>query len=86
MAAGLTLPLCLVAIDLTLPKTVRPMSDNPDPIRRRFLAGVPLASVSLALGAGAAEAAVPAPLSVDPRQPQFVTTDHVATYYRLSRS
>ncbi|MBU2359466.1 hypothetical protein [Loktanella sp. M215] len=62
------------------------MPDTPDPIRRRLLAGVPLASVSLALGAGTAEAAAPIVLPVDPRQPQFVTTDHVATYYRLSRS
>ena len=60
-------------------------TDSPDPIRRRLLAGVPLASASLALGATTAEAA-PAPGPVDPRQPRFDTTDHVATYYRLARS
>ena len=61
------------------------MTDTPDPIRRRLLAGVPLASASLALGATTVEAA-PAPVPVDPRQPHFDTTDHVATYYRLARS
>ncbi len=60
------------------------MTDNPDPIRRRLLAGVPLASATLALGATTAKAA--APVEVDPRQPLFNTTDHVATYYKLARS
>ncbi len=62
------------------------MADTPDPIRRRLLAGVPLASASLALGGTAASAADVAPVPVDPRQPRFNTTDHVATYYRLARS
>ena len=61
------------------------MSDTPDPIRRRLLAGVPLATASLALGAKSV-AAAPMPVPADPRQPLFDTTDHVATYYRLARS
>ncbi len=65
-----------------LSQLVNAMSDILDPIRRRLLAGFPLASASLALGATAAEAA-PAPVPVDSRQPLFDTTDHVATYYRL---
>ena len=62
------------------------MTDTPDPIRRRLLAGVPLASASLALGAATGAEAAPAPLPADPLQPRFDTTDHVATYYRLARS
>ncbi|MFT6683999.1 MAG: hypothetical protein ACJAQV_001166 [Loktanella salsilacus] len=54
-------------------------------MRRRLLAGVPLASASLALG-GTANAAVQEPAPVDPKQPLFNTTDHVATYYKLARS
>ena len=61
------------------------MTDTPDPMRRRLLAGVPLASASLALG-GTANAAVHEPAPVDPKQPLFNTTDHVATYYKLARS
>lgn len=62
------------------------MTDTPDPIRRRLLAGVPLASASMVLGATAADAGAPVNAPVDPRQPLFDTTDHVATYYRLARS
>lgn len=74
-------------LQLQSPDWVTSMTDTPDPIRRRFLAGVPLASASLALGTGQASAA-PAPVTapVDPRQPLFDTTDHVATYYKLARS
>ena len=61
------------------------MTDTPDPMRRRLLAGVPLASASLALG-GTANAAVQEPAPVDPKQPLFNSTDHVATYYKLARS
>lgn len=61
------------------------MTDTPDPMRRRLLAGVPLASASLALG-GTANAAVQERAPVDPKQPLFNTTDHVATYYKLARS
>ena len=69
------------------PRKVNHMTDIPDPMRRKFLAGVPLASASLALGANAAQAAdAPVHAPVDPRQPLFNTTDHVATYYRLARS
>jgi hypothetical protein len=62
------------------------MTDTPDLNRRRLLAGVPFASVSIALGAPTAEAGAHAPVPGDPRQPHFDTTDHVATYYRLARS
>lgn len=67
------------------PDKVNTMTDNPDPLRRRLLAGVPLASASLALG-GTAHASAAEPVPVDPKQPLFNTTDHVATYYKLARS
>ena len=76
-----------VLIHSSVLQMVIQMTDRPDPLRRHLLAGVPLASASMALGAkpaGAAETVGPAD-PPDPRQPRFETTDHVATFYRLSR-
>ena len=61
------------------------MTDRPDPTRRSLLAGVPLGSAALALGAAPAQAAVAEETAPDPRQPRFKTTDRVANFYKLAR-
>ncbi|WP_157937683.1 hypothetical protein [Oceaniglobus roseus] len=63
------------------------MTDRTDLSRRRLLAGAPLASASLALGAtgAAAETRPEEAAPEDKRQPRFATSDHVATFYRLAR-
>jgi hypothetical protein len=68
------------------PDKVNTMTETPDSMRRRPLADVPIVSASLALGSTAADAATEAPAPVDPKQPLFNTTDHVATYYKRARS
>ncbi len=63
------------------------MTDTPDLMRRRLLAGVPLAGAALAVGQGAEAAeTLLATGPADPLQPRFETNAHISTYYKLARS
>ena len=65
--------------------TRSPAQDRPDPTRRSLLKAAPLGA--LAVVAGRADAAAPAPVAAPERAPQpkgYHETEHIRTYYRTA--
>lgn len=62
-----------------------PAQDRPDPTRRSLLKAAPLGA--LAVVAGKADAAIPAPVAAPAPVPQpkgYHETEHIRTYYRTA--